>query len=152
LHGFLRWHGARLGKQVTTVGRDMVIVAALVAKVLGRKDARTLADWRNTIQAPDTVHRIEDHMLSLTELDAIADGCLRDARIPSNCAVGVKHPGAARASLFQKGLMLKLLIHAPIRQRNLREMKQPDNLYRDRTPDRDWHIRFSGAELKVGLR
>jgi hypothetical protein len=152
LQGFLHWHGERLGKQVTTVGRDMVIVAALVAKVLGRKDARALADWRNTLPAPDRVHRTEDHMLSLAELDAIADGCLRDARIPASCPVGTKHPGAERASLFQKGLILKILIHVPIRQRNIREMRQPDNLYQDRTPAKDWHIRFSGIELKISRR
>jgi hypothetical protein len=152
LRGFLRWHGARLGKQVTTVGRDMIIVAALVAKVLGRKDARDLADWRNTIHAPDVVHHTEDHLISLAELDAIAEGCLRDAHIPSSCPSGTKHPGAARASLFQKGLILKILLHVPIRQRNIREMRQPDNLYQDRTPAHHWHLRFKGAELKVGLR
>ena len=151
LQGFMRWHGERLGKEVTSVGRDMVIVAALVAKVLGREEARFLADQRNEIPAPDRVHHPEDHMLAIVELDAIADGCLRDARIPSNCAVGVKHPGAARASLFQKGLMLKLLIHAPIRQRNIREMRLDDNLYQDRRTG-DWHLRFSGRELKVANR
>jgi hypothetical protein len=152
LQGFMRWHGARIGKQITTVGRDMVIVAALVAKVLGRKDARRLANWRNTLPAPDKVHREDNHMMSLAELEAIADGCLRDATIPASCPVGTKHPGAARASLFQKGLMLKIMIRTGLRQRNIREMKQPDNLFQDRTPDKHWHLRFHGKELKVGMR
>ena len=58
--------------------------------------------------------------------------------------------GARRATHFQRGLMLKLLVRIPLRQRNVRELRLGQNLYQDQAGR--WHLHFRGAELKVGIR
>jgi hypothetical protein len=45
--------------------------------------------------------------------------------------------------------MVKLLVRAPVRQRNIREL-QWKNLYQDN--DKHWHLHFRGSELKVATR
>ncbi len=47
-------------------------------------------------------------------------------------------------------LILRFLVRRPIRQRNIREMRLGQNLYKDHAGQ--WQIRFSGEELKVGRR
>src|SRR5262249_26957192 len=49
------------------------------------------------------------------------------------------------------GLVLKLIVRIPLRQRNIREMKLDKNLYQDPT-DGHWHIHFAGEELKIESR
>jgi hypothetical protein len=47
-------------------------------------------------------------------------------------------------------LILRFLVRRPLRQRNIREMQLPQNLYTDH--EGLWRIRFSGQELKVARR
>jgi hypothetical protein len=54
---------------------------------------------------------------------------------------------ASRAGL---SLMLRLWVHIPYRQRNMREMKLDQNLYR--TPEGQWRIRFAGEQLKIATK
>ena len=62
----------------------------------------------------------------------------------------VQHPGVLRVTKFQKGVILKLLVRVPLRQRNVREMRLGENLYQDQAGH--WHLHFSGSELKIGER
>jgi hypothetical protein len=63
----------------------------------------------------------------------------------SRCWAGSKL--ASRAGL---SLMLRLWVYIPYRQRNMREMKLDQNLYR--TPEGHWRIRFASEELKVASK
>ena len=128
----------------------MVIVAATIAKVLGRDEARKLADFRNALPIPAEVHDKEAHWVSLAQLEAVAEALLQEGRAPDPSEKRTVHPGFRAASRFQRGMILKFMIRIPVRQRNIREMQLGKNLYQDR--EGHWHVRFRGAELKVGMR
>ena len=49
------------------------------------------------------------------------------------------------------GLILKLLIRVPLRQRNVRELQYPKHLWQDASTG-EWTLRFTGKELKVAMR
>ena len=152
LREFVRWHGARLGQHHTTQGRNVVIVIAAMAKVLHHEHARALADFRNTLKKPAPTHDKRHHWVSLAQLEAVATALLADGRLPVvPHGHHAEHPGAKRASRFQCGLMLKILVRIPLRQRNLRELRLGHNLYQD-TQTGHWHLHFRGDELKIGNR
>ena len=58
--------------------------------------------------------------------------------------------GAQRAGRFQRGVVLKLLVRVPLRQRNVREM-QLDGIS-GRIRRRELHFEFAGDDLKIGHR
>jgi hypothetical protein len=58
--------------------------------------------------------------------------------------------GATYALRAAISLMLRLWVHIPYRQRNMREMKLDQNLYR--TPEGQWRIRFANEELKIAKK
>jgi hypothetical protein len=60
------------------------------------------------------------------------------------------HIGRKYAQRAGASLMLRLWVHIPYRQRNMREMKLDHNLYR--TPEGQWRIRFATDELKVATK
>ena len=62
----------------------------------------------------------------------------------------MRYPGARRASAFQRGVMLKLLVRVPLRQRNVRELRLGDHLYQDHNGY--WQLAFAGNDLKIGTR
>ena len=60
-----------------------------------------------------------------------------------------RHPGLWRALRFQKGVMLKILVRWPKRQRNIREIQRGRHLTQ---LDGHWRLRFVGRDLKVAKR
>jgi hypothetical protein len=151
LEAFALWHGERMGRPpVSTHGRQVVIYVANFAKVLEHPTALALADLRRRIKIPDPVHIKQNHWVSLAELEEVADRCFDEARQPLVPAGREsRFPGAQRAGRFGRGLMLKLLVRMPLRQRNLREMAYGTNLRQDpRT--KNWELEFRGEQLKVG--
>jgi hypothetical protein len=127
------------------------MMIAAMAKVMGHPHARTLADLRNGMKAPTEVHIKDNHMVSLKELDGVAEACLAAGRAPLvKHGKATRYPGARRASRFQQGVILKLLVWVPLRKRNLREMRLGEHLYQDR--DGAWQLRFRGDDLKIGSR
>jgi hypothetical protein len=153
LRAFVRWHAERLKRPIpSSVGWQVVIVAATIAKVLEHPHARDLADKRNELGAPEEVHdKHAHHWITLKELDAAAEAWLQDGRVPAPPDRRNRHHGARLAGRFQKGVILKLLIHAPIRIRNIRELQLKKNLLYEEK-DTHWHLRFRGSELKIGMR
>ena len=153
LREFVIWHGKRLGRPRTVLSRHVVVIAAAMAKVLGHKHARDLADYRNTLQKPAATHDKRHHWVSLAEIETVANSCLAEARIPviRRNRKDVRRLGGKRATRFQYGLMLKLLVRIPLRQRNVREIRLEHNLYKDERTGH-WHLQFSGDELKIGNR
>jgi hypothetical protein len=151
LSAFRRWHADRLQRRpLSTVGWQMVIVAATIARVLGREEASALATLRNDMGTPEPVHNKEAHWVTLAELNAVADAWLHEGRQPLPKDRRNRHHGARLAGRFQKGVMLKFLVRVPLRQRNIRELQLPKNLYQDHADH--WILHFRGADLKIGRR
>jgi hypothetical protein len=150
VRGFVRWHGARVGRPVSAFGWLVTCKLAAIAVALQHPHARAMADFRNALQAPEPVHVKRQHMLSLAQLEAVAEACLTAGRLPPVVDRRARHPGMRRASLFQKGVILKLLVRVPLRQRNVRELRLGDHLYQDEKGH--WHLHLSGRDLKVGMR
>jgi hypothetical protein len=152
LTAFLRWHGQRLGRPLTVHGRQVAIVMATIANVLEHPARQALATLRQGLKKPAPLHNKRLHWVTLAQLEEVAEACLGEGRtplVPHGKPTG--HPGAQRAGRFQRGVMLKLLVRVPLRQRNLREMQFGKHLVQDPTT-REWHLEFSGADLKIGNR
>jgi hypothetical protein len=148
---FVRWHAARHQLPITTLGRQVVKMVAAMANVLKHPHARELAAWLKALPTPDPMHTKRAHWVSLSQLEAVAETCLAEGRAPLvQAGSRDEHPGGRRASQFQRGVILKLLVRVPLRQRNVRELRLEKNLYQDRHGD--WQLSLSGSELKVGTR
>jgi hypothetical protein len=151
LTAYIRWHGKRVGRPVSSSGYGLACAVAAIAVVLKHPASRALADLRNALPAPPPLHNKRNHWVSLATLEAVAEDCLREGRIPFKFDTRTGHPGAFRAMHFQRGVILKLLVRIPLRQRNVREMRFDDNLYQDAHTGH-WHLHFSGDDLKIGRR
>jgi site-specific recombinase XerC len=152
LAAFVRWHAARMGRTLSVQGRQTAIMIATMAKVLEHPAQHTLADFRRSLKVPTPVHNKRNHWVSLATLEAVAEACLAEGRAPLVPAGRAsRFPGAQRAGRFQRGLILKLLIRVPLRQRNIREMQLGKHLAKDPQTGH-WHLAFRGDELKVGNR
>jgi hypothetical protein len=150
LTAFVRWHGARLGRPVSTQGQCVVITLSAMAGVLEHPARPALAHLRTTLPTPAPLHAKRAHWVSLAQLEAVAEACLAEGRAPLvPHGYQGEYRGSLRATRFQRGLILKLLVRIPLRQRNVRELQLGTNLYEDQG---HWHLHFSGNELKVGER
>jgi hypothetical protein len=146
---FMRWHAARLGRTSSVHGQTVVIKLTMLAKVLEHRHAHALDDLRKTLKPPAPLHTKRLHWVSLAQIEEIANACLAEGRTPYITHKGTCSPGAQRAVRFQRGLILKLLVRVPVRQRNVREMQLDRHLYKDHA---GWHLEFSGDDLKIGHR
>jgi hypothetical protein len=152
LTAFVRWHATRMGRTLSVTGRQVAIMIATMAKVLDDPAQHKLADFRRSLKVPTPVHNKRNHWVSLATLEAVADACLAEGRAPLVPAgKRSRFPGAQRAGRFQRGLILKLLVRIPLRQRNVREMQLGKHLAQDPQTGH-WHLEFRGDELKVGNR
>jgi hypothetical protein len=152
IRAFVRWHATRVGQRRTSAkGIAVIRTAAAIAKVIEHPHAAALRTMHVEIARPDPVHnKRAHHWVSLAQLEAVADACLQEGRLHPGNVKNSKRPGARRALAFQKGVMLKLLVRIPLRQRNVRELRLGDNLYKD--DEGRWHLHFRGSDLKVGMR
>ena len=133
-----------------THARSVAILIAAIAVVLDHPKRRVLADLRNDLDPPVPLHDKQEHGITLATLEQVADACLAEGREPYIFRKKDRLPGVRRATRFQAGMILKLLVRIPLRQRNVRELKLKTNLFADQSGQ--WHLRFSGDELKVGKR
>jgi hypothetical protein len=147
----MRWHAARLGRASTTHGQNVAIKMTMLAKVLGHPSAPALDALKRTLKPPAPTHTKRFHWISLAQLDEIANSCLDEGRAPYILHPDTRSPGAQRAVGFQRGVILKLLVRVPLRQRNVREMQLGKNLWKDPATGH-WHLHFAGDELKIGHR
>jgi hypothetical protein len=145
---FVRWQGARVGYPVSRQGQHVVQMIAAMAVVLKHPNARALADVRNALQ-PAPLHTKRAHWVSLRDLEAVAEACLAEGRAPYVVHRRVLNPGVRRVTQFQRGLMLKLLVRVPLRQRNVRELRLDQHLYQEAG---HWHLHLRGDDLKIGTR
>ena len=148
---FVQWHSARLQCPISRTSAAVVEMLAAIAKVIEHPNACALADFCKSLPTPEPVHTKRAHWVDLPTLDRVAEACLAAGRVPVIHHGAVRHLGLTRACRFQCGLMLKLLVRIPLRQRNLRELEIGRNLYQDQATGH-WHLHFRGSELKVGTR
>jgi integrase len=148
---FVRWHGVRVGRTVATHGHAVAQTIGAIANVLKHPRARELAEFRNTLPKPPPMHAKRTHWVSLAQLEAVAEACLIAGRSSSLVDRRSRNPGLRRASEFQRGVLLKLLVRVPLRQRNVRELQLDRNLWKDPTTGH-WQLAFVGDELKIGQR
>jgi integrase len=147
---FVRWHAARVGRPISVHGVSVVETATAMARVLGHPHAQALTDLYKTLPTPEPVHVKRAHWVSLAQLEAIAEACLHEGRVPLSVSRATRQLGAVRASQFQKGVILKLLVRVPLRQRNVRELRRGEHLYQDQKGH--WQLHFQGGDLKVAAR
>src|SRR5262249_1757274 len=140
IEGFLRWHAARVRRSpVSPYGALILRQVAALAKVMEHPNAPALAVLRNALMTPAPLRIKEDHWVSLAQLEAVAEACLEEGRRPLiDHHRSQQHPGAKRASQFQRGVMLKLLVRIPLRQRNVRELQPSQHLRQDQAGH--WHL------------
>jgi hypothetical protein len=150
LEEFLRWHGSRVQRPYSAQGRHLVTMIAAMAHVLEHPAHRALNALSNTLPPPAPLHNKRMHWVSLRELEEVAEDCLREGRSPVIIPPGTLYGGQVRASRFQRGLILKLLVRIPLRQRNVRELRQGEHLFKDHAGH--WQLRFQGGDLKVSTR
>jgi hypothetical protein len=149
---FVRWHAARNQRGLTRYAVAVVVSLTTMANLLQHPAHPALKALRRTLKDPSPVHIKRHHMVSLATLETVADACLADGRAPlPQIKASTQHPGAQRAVRFQMGLILKLLVRVPLRQRNVREMRLGQNLGKDAQTGH-WQLEFRGDELKVGHR
>ena len=155
LRPFVRWHGERLGRDDTSAyGVQMVRIAAAIANVLELDPSRRLplAAYASGLKPPAPLRdKQRYHWATLPEIEAVANSLLTEGRVPFVTRHGMGHAGVLRAAHFQLGLIMKLLVRVPLRQRNIRELHFPKHLWQDEATG-EWTLRFTGKELKVATR
>jgi hypothetical protein len=150
---YVRWHAARNKRTLTVHGRMTATIITAIAHVLEHPGHEALRVFTGTLKPPTPLHTKRNHMLPLNLLDKAADSFIAEGRLP---VIPVKrrvsqHVGAQRAHRFQAGLILKLLIRVPLRQRNIREMQRDTHLTQDPATGH-WHLEYQGDDLKIGYR
>jgi hypothetical protein len=152
---FVQWHAKRLGSNLTAHGRHTARDISTIANVIKHPNHAKLLEFSSGLPPAKGVHVKQNHMLPLDLLDEVAHTLMAEGRLPLVKARrnGLRM-GLQRASRFQCGLILALLVRVPLRQRNIREMKLGpgrSNLYQDQATGK-WQLHFEGDELKVGHR
>jgi hypothetical protein len=155
LAGFLQWHAERCHVSPITI-RGLFLAKELktFARHYQRPELPALVTFIKKLPTPEPMHdkQNSDHCITLQELEDVGLSLLKDARTPPKTPVNASHqyPGTQKATRHQMGLILRLLVRVPLRNRNIREMQLNRNLYKDQHGI--WQLRFHGDELKVRAR
>ena len=100
--------------------------------------------FRRTLPTPQPTFHKSDAWVPLAELARIGSA-LWPRKLPSH----LRTSGRGKAHQASLSLMLRLWVYIPYRQRNMREMKLHENLYKDQG---QWRIRFAGEQLKIATK
>jgi hypothetical protein len=155
LERFIHWHAERTqAPRVTAMGVYTARTVTLIAKHQQRPEFPALQALQRKLPEPEPMHDKQhpDHDIQLKELEAVGLTLLHEAHtMPgSHPRKSVRSPHLQRAVRHQMGLILRLLVRVPMRQRNIREMRLGHNLLQDQSAK--WHLHFQGEQLKVGRR
>lgn len=147
LKAFVDWHVNVLHDRVT---QFIVMYVGRVATLLRQyqPDPTTLElvkALKRELGKPNKHYNKREVWVSLTELDAIGQA-LWPTRMPTGTQCNGK--GYARAACMS--LIIRLLCRRPFRQRNVREMKIDENIYKN--TEGSWTISFVGEALKIGQK
>jgi integrase len=154
LASFVRWHAARVQvPRVSHQGWEVAKCLLTIASQAERPEFFALKKFIRKFPRPPRVHNKQHpvHTFEADELEHIGLTLMEEARLPVKPrARPASRPGLYRASRFQYGLILRLLLRTGLRARNLCEMRRPHNLYQD--AQGLWWLHFEGDELKVSAR
>lgn len=147
LRRFVYWHVNTLHERVT---RSIELFLSRVSTLLTqyKPNPTTLAQvtaLRSELDKPVPVYDKKEVWVPLADLDAIGR-----AIWPTTMPRGAKCTGKGFARAAVMSLMIRLWCRRPYRQRNMREMEFPENLYKNGKGQ--WMIRFIGEELKVASK
>lgn len=151
LDRFVRWHSQRLSVLISTQARMTVDTVRTLASHFDHPTLPTIKHYFRDLPIPEPLHDKQRNSPTLHDLETVGLALLQDAyksfRLDNR--PDIRH-GMFRSLTHQHALMLRLLVRIPLRSRNLRELQLDKNLYKDDAGD--WHLHFSGMELKVGTR
>lgn len=151
---FITWHAERVGvSRITTTGQKVATIIRGLAKHEHRPELAALDTLVRKLPRPEPMHNKQhpDHNIRPEQLEVVGLTLRSEAQQPLGHNLrGNDHPGSLRAIRCQIGLILRLLIRVPMRQRNIREMCLGRNLYQD--AQGIWQLRFQGDELKIRER
>jgi hypothetical protein len=146
---FVRWHSQRMGVRLSRHAQQVAQLIQLLAAFSQHAEAEALQHYYRDLPVPEPMHDKRQHWFTLRELDQLGLTFLEDGRRPLAPSRPIKHPGLTRATRYQQGLILRLMVRVPLRARNFCEMLLNRNLYEH---DGAWHLEFKGDELKVNQR
>src|SRR5262249_15009868 len=145
---YVHWHvNERHCRPTVTIKRFLEMATALTNQYRPLPQLRSqLSILQKTVPSPSPVYNKEDAWVSLTTLDEIGRS-IWPHKQPKEVNQSKKYPGLRYAVRAGLSLMLRLWTYIPYRQRNMREMKLGENLYKD--SQGKWRILFRGEQLKV---
>lgn len=148
---YIRWHAKRAGVQGFTSTCNWTLKALVTGKT-SDEVKKALHRIRKMYPLAPPLHDkgSEVESLTLRDLERVGRSLLEWGRTPVSTSKEGSRNGLHRNYEFREGLMLRLLVRIPMRQRCLREMNLSDNLTKDRNGI--WKIRFKGLELKIAWR
>jgi hypothetical protein len=150
---FVDWHINERSKRTTMLVHQVVKFIQAIARQYHPNPqlVESLNALKKHLPTPRPYYNKNDAWVSLHQLKEVGLA-LWPSKSPTAIRGYGKHPGAGlkfagRAAI---SLMLRLWVHIPYRQRNMREMKLGQNLYQ--TPTGQWRIRFANEELKIATK
>lgn len=150
LQTFLHWHTQAAGVRMTTQGYITANYLGSLARMTQAPNTAALLAYCQGLPRPEPMHSKQEHWITLRELEQVGLHLLARGRRPAPRDKRSVRYGARRTQYHQLGLILRLLVRVPLRQRNIREMQLGRNLYQD--DQGHWQLTFVGAELKVSER
>ena len=151
------WLTVRRGKVTASLEQYLIIPRTLARHWL--QDAEltaTLGQMMKTLPLTEPVRDKSTRWLSLRQLDEIGESLhplnarrLHDFPILKQPYYAHMHSQRYMAHTAEFGLIIRLLVRLPMRQRCIREMLWGTNLYQDHAGV--WQIRFVGAQLKIAV-
>ena len=161
LSDFVTWHiNEKMGYTSVSIINHLKCFIALTNQYRPMPELRSqLTALRRTLPNPKPVYDKTDAWVSLEDLYRIGLSIWPkitlkeiEQRRKKNGSVSKnnKKPVVFEAMDAGFSLMLRLWTYIPYRQRNMREMRLTENLYKN--PQGQWRIKFIGEQLKVSQR
>jgi hypothetical protein len=154
LQRFVLWHAKRVGgrqARSSVLGRHVVDLIYTLAEQLDRPEILALRKLKRKMPRTAPMHQTKrpEHTFTLQELDVIGIALMEEATRfkPYPGMARSKYPGLLPAIRYQTGLLVRLWIRCPLRERSFCEMDLGGRLYQD--AQGRWQIYYRGDQLKV---
>ena len=151
---FIAWHAKRVGgkdARASRLSRHVLNLLTMLAEHLDRPELRALQKLQKRLPHPSPMHQTHrpEHTFTLRELDAVGMALMEQAQHfkPYPGMNRVTSPGLSAAIRYQTGLLVRVWIRVPLRERSFVEMDLNGRLYRDEQGH--WQIYYRGDQLKV---
>jgi hypothetical protein len=151
---YVHWHVNELHHRPTkAIYNFLTRLLSLARQYRPLPDLRgQLLALRKTLPIPVPTYNKNDAWISLAKLDEVGRS-LWPRRTPESFAkkgYNAQHPGLKSALHAGLSLMFRLWCFIPLRQRNVREMKLEENLYKDANDH--WRLTFHDEQLKIASK